>query len=263
MKAFQVYQNDASDGSGGGGTDTATAGSGQQDAAHWQAEAKKAFEARQRAKADADALAAKLKAYEGVDPDEYRTLKQQREDAEQDRAKKAGEFDKLKEQLVTKHQTELTAAEKKAADLEQRWRQTVIGRAFADASDLFGPSGKTIYLPADAERIFGDRVRLQDDGALVVLDGTGEVMLDGKTGKPLPFAAAMAEYIDSLPDKQYRLRGSGKTGSGSSGGMTGGREDGPLDASRLTPDQLRDPKVLAKLRAQVGRGGQISGRAYE
>lgn len=234
------------------------------DAAHWQAEAKKAFDARQAAKREADELRKQLDAVKGIDPAEYQTLKQQAEQAEQERAKKAGEFDKLQQQLVQKHQTEL-AAEKQAREAaEQRLQRTIIGRAFADAVDLFGPTGKTIYLPADAERIFGDRVRILEDGTVAVTDVNGDVILDSKTGKPAAFSTALSEHIDSLPDKQYRLRGSGKTGSGSSGGANGGvREDGPLDASRLTQDQLRDPKVLARLRAQVSRGGQISGRAYE
>ncbi len=241
---------------------SAAAGAGE-DVAYLRAENKKAFEARQRAKAEADELRAKLDSYKGIDPEEYRTLKQQQEHAEQERAKKAGEFDKLKEQLVTKHQTELTAAQQAKAELENRWRKTVIGRAFSDASDLFGPSGKTIYLPSDAERIFGDRVQLTDDGTLAVLDSSGEVILDGKTGRPASFAVAMAEYIDSLPDKQYRLRGSGKTGSGSSGGASGVREHGALDAANLTPEQRRDPKVLAALRAQQNRGGMVFGTVYE
>lgn len=225
------------------------------DIAHWQAEAKKAFEARQAAKNEAAELKKQLDAMKGVDPEEYRTLKQQAEQAEQDRAKKAGEFEKLQQQLVQKHQTELTAEQQKREQAEQRLQRTIIGRAFADAVDLFGPSGKTIYLPADAERIFGDRVKILDDGTVAVTDAAGDVLIDGKTGKPLPFAAAMSEYIDGLPDKQYRLRGSGKTGSGSSGGMTGGRD--AIDLSNLTPQQRRDPKVLELLKQRRPVGGMV------
>ena len=64
MKAFQVFQNDGSDGSGGGGTGDQQQNNsgGNQDAAHWQAEAKKAFDARQRAKADASKVLEKAAA---------------------------------------------------------------------------------------------------------------------------------------------------------------------------------------------------------
>ncbi len=234
----------------------------QPDAAHWQAEAKKAFEARQTAKKEADDLRKQLDAVRGIDPEEYRTLKQQAEQAEVDRAKKAGEFDKLQQQLVTKHQVELKAEKDAREAAEKRLRQTTIGRAFADSVDLFGPAGKTIYLPADAERIFGDRVQLLEDGTVAVTDATGDVILDSKTGKPMAFAAAMAEYIDGLPDKQYRLRGSGKTGSGSSGGTTSSSRDSNIDFSNLTPEQRRDPKVLELLRQRRPRGGMVFGEAY-
>ncbi len=233
------------------------------DAAHWQAEAKKAFEARQTAKRENDDLRKQLDAVKGIDPEEYRTLKQQHEQAEQDRAKKAGEFDKLQQQLVTKHQAELTAEQQKREKAESKLTRTIIGRAFADAVDLFGPSGKTIYLPVDAERIFGDRVTILDDGTVAVTDVSGDVILDSKTGKPASFSVAMAEHIEGLPDKQYRLRGSGKTGSGSSGGAANGLGDKPLDFSQLTPEQRRDPNVLAKIRAARPRGGMVFGSAYE
>jgi len=224
-------------------------------AEHWQSEAKKAFAARQDAKREADELRKKLDAMSGIDPEEYRALKAEREQAEQDRAKKAGEFDKLQQQLVTKHQGELTAEQQKREAAEQRLQRTIIGRAFADAVDLFGPSGKTIYLPSDAERIFGDRVRVQEDGTVAVVDTAGDVILDSKTGKPATFAAAMEEYIDGLPDKQHRLRGSGKTGSGSPGGASASLATTVIDVARLTPAQRRDPKILEALKAQQPRGG--------
>ncbi len=233
------------------------------DAAHWQAEAKKAFQARQDAKKEADELKKRVAAFEGVDPEEYKTLKEQAQKAEEDRAKKAGEFEKVQQQLVQKHSAELKTEQEKRSAAESKLQRTLISREFASAVDLFGPSGKTIYLAADAERIFGDRVRLEDDGSVVVLDGAGQVILDGKTGKPAAFSAALSEYIDSLPDKQYRLRGSGKTGSGSSGGTTGGNAFAGVDFSNLTPQQRRDPKVIEQLKKMKPGGGMVFGRVYE
>jgi hypothetical protein len=235
--------------------DSGTGDQGGKDATYYQNEAKKAFEARQAAKREADELRKQLDALKGVDPEEYRTLKSEREAAEQERAKRAGEFDKLQQQLVTKHQAELTAEQQRREQAEQRLQRTVIGRAFADAVDLFGPSGKTIYLPSDAERIFGDRVQILEDGTVAVTDAAGDVILDGKTGKPAAFAVAMAEYIDGLSDKQYRLRGSGKTGSGSTGGVNGVPANQPIDVARLTPQQRRDPKVIEQLKANRPKGG--------
>lgn len=233
------------------------------DAAHWQAEAKKAFEARQAAKKEADDLRKQLANMSGIDPEEYRTLKQQAEQAEQERAKKAGEFDKLQQQLVTKHQAEKADLEKSAKDYKSRWEQDRIGRAFGEAVDLFGPSGLTKYIPSEAEAIFAKHVRIEDDGAIVVLDSRGDVILDGKTGKPAAFSAGMAELIDSMPDKKYRLRGSGTTGSGSSGGATSSSPRG-VDLNNLKASDFNDPKVREAIkRRQAEAGGMVFGSNFD
>ncbi len=222
-----------------------------------RAENKKAFDARQKAKAEAEAARNEVAALKKAEKDRL-------EQIELDKATKAGEFDKALKTIVEKHQAELTTASEKASAVEQKYRKTLVGRAFADATDLFGAAGKYIYPASDAEKIFGDRVKILEDDSLVVLDSTGEVIRDSKTGRPATFAAALSEYIDSLPDKQYRLRGSGKTGSGSSGGSTAGSVDGRItDFSALTPEQRRDPKVLEQIRRQQPRGGMVFGRAYE
>lgn len=227
------------------------------DIAHWQAEAKKAFDARQATKREADELRKRLDALTGIDPEEYHALKQEREAAEQDRAKKAGEFDKLQQQLVQKHQTELTAEQQRREAAETRYRTKLVGLEFAGASSLFGEAGKTVLTPAIAEAYFGRFVEVQADEAgndVVVVKGLdGSVVIDPKTGRPASFADAMTEIIDSLPDKGRILRGSGKVGSGSPGAASHvGRE---VDLTNLTPQQRRDPKVLAALKDRRPAGG--------
>lgn len=228
----------------------------------WKAEFQKLSGEIRKVSRERDDYRKRVKDLDGFDPEEYRTLKQQAEKAEEERAKKAGEFEKLQQQLVQKHQTELVAEKQAREAAETRLRQTIIGRAFADALDLFGPNGKTKYIPSEAEAIFGKQVRVQDDGVLVVLDSDGDVILDGKTGKPAAFAAAMDEYINSLPDKQFRLRGSGKTGSGSSGGATHGSET--TDLSRLRTSDFRDPKIRQAVKdRQAAAGGLQIGPAWD
>ncbi len=116
-----------------------------------------------------------------------------------------------------------------------------------------------------AQRTLASFVSVEDndkgDEVIVVKDVKGATIL-GKDGNPAPFAEAIGELIGQLPNKDRILRGSGKTGSGSSGGVTGGSSSGFIDASTLTPEQARDPNVIKRLQAQVRRGGQISGRAY-
>ena len=221
-----------------------------------RSENKKAFEARQKAKAEAEAAKAEAAALRKAE-------KERIEQAELDRATKAGEFEKALRQLVEKHNAEKAELEKKATDAEAKRRTDRVARLFSDASDLFGPTGKYNYIPSDAERVFSDRVKILDDDSIAVVDATGEIIRDAKTGRPASFSAAMSEYIESLPDRQHRLRGSGKAGSGTSGGAnTGGSAKPIADFASLTPEQRRDPKILEAIKKSRPNGGMVFGEAY-
>jgi hypothetical protein len=201
-------------------------------------------------------------------------LEKAQETAEEERKRKAGEFDAWRTQIAEKHakdvkaQAERTEAEaKRAESIESELNNTLKGLAFAGAADLFGPTGKTVLTPAVAQAYFAHLVQIVKDEAtgqrsVVVKDGSGATLVDPKTGHPMEFGRAMKELIEAHPDRDSLLRGSGKVGSNSAGGANGGRE-APLDAANLTPEQRRDPKVLAQLRASLPRGGMVSGRAYE
>lgn len=220
-----------------------------------EAEAKKAFEARDRAKKEARS---------GIGDEEraeLERLRAEREAAEEEKKRKAGEFDSLRQSLLEKTQKEIAAANEKAQQAEQRWRATIKGRAFADAADLFGKDALTIYLPQVAEKVFGDHVDLDDDGHVVVKGHDGHVIVDAKTGRPASFSAAMRELIESLPDKDYHLRGSGKTGSGSSGGSDP-KKPADLDAL-IVKAREGDPAAVAALRRrQASQGGMVIGAGF-
>jgi hypothetical protein len=235
-------------------------------AEYYKAEAKKAFDARQRAKAEADEAQKKLQAFDGVDPEEYKKLKAEASKAEEARKRKEGEFDQWRADIGKKHDEALTAERSRAEQAEARYKAKLVGLEFASAATLFGEAGKTVLTPDIAEAYFGKFVEVQDiDGrdTIVVKGHDGHVILDAKTGKPASFVDAITEVIESLPHKLKILRGSGKTGSGSSGEFKNGADrDLHLDPANLTPEQRRDPKVLAALRASLPRGGMVSGRAY-
>lgn len=224
-----------------------------------EAEAKKAFAAR-------DELKRKVRELEsaGLTPqerEEYQALKANADKAEEDRKRKAGEFDTWRQSITDKHAKELGAATEKAAAAEKRLRDTLIGRAFADATDLFGREAATIYQPYVAEKVFGQYVDLDEHGQPVVKDAEGHVIVDAKTGRPASFPAAMRELIDGLPDRDYHLRGSGKTGSGNSGGAEAGK---PTDLKALTlRAQQGDVKAAQELRQRLAsKGGMEVGSGF-
>lgn len=198
--------------------------------------------------------------------------------AEEERAKKKGDFDQLREQLNAKHQKEIDAVNQmkeniaaKQTATETELNDTLVGREFADASDLFGPAGKTVWFPAVAQAYFKNNVEVEivagTNGApsrrrVVVKDLHGTIIIDPKTGQPMLFAKAMADLIDAHPQKNQILRGSGKVGANSPGGVTD--VDGQLDTSRLKAKDFADPKVREAVRSQsANAGGLQNGPAFD
>ena len=204
----------------------------------------------------------------GMPTDEQRArwadLEKQSESAEEERKRKAGEFDGWRTQITTRHDEIVKAKDRaieeerqKTASVEKGWNDTLIGLSFAGATDLFGPSGQTVLLPGFAQAAFASHVQVVVDDAgnrsVVVNDGKGAPLIDPKTGAPLPFAKAMKELIESHPQKDDLLRHSGKVGSGSLGGTNTG--SGGIDLTRLRPSDFRDPKVAQALRDRHANAG--------
>lgn len=197
-------------------------------------------------------------------------LETEAQKAEEERIKKSGEFDNWRTMINDKHAKELNDIAQqreneaaKRASIESELTATLVGREFADAVDLFGPAGKTVLLPAVAQSYFAPHVAVETatgpDGRVerrvVVKDAHGTVIVDPKTGRPLPFAKAMWEVIEAHPQKAYLLRGSGKVGAGSPGGGYDG--DGGVDISRLKSGDFQDPKVREAVRAKMNVAGGL------
>lgn len=208
----------------------------------------------------------------------YAELEQQAQSAAEEAAKKKGDFDAWRQQILDKHAKDLDAerqmalnASAKQSATEAELNETLIGREFADASDLFGPTGKTVLMPAVAQAYFAPYVSVEIVASanggparrrVVVKDIHGAVIVDTKSGQPLVFAKAMAELVDMLPQKEHMLRGSGRVGSNSPGGING--VDGQLDTSRLKSKDFSDPKVREAVRNQMANSGGLQmGPAFD
>lgn len=267
----KLYDADPDGGGGGGGGDDK--GGDDQSAVIKQMQ----FD-RDSARAQVTKLSKKVEELSGQilseeDRELFQTLREQHAAAEEDKKRKAGEFDQWREQIAKKHEAALEAERLKVADevkrreaAETRLNDTLVGLEFAGATEWFGPSGKTV-LPAEvAQAYFRKQIDVEVDDetgtrSVVVRDRSGAVMIDAKTGKPMPFAKAIGELIDTHPQKAEILRGSGKVGSGSSGGGGGGADD--IDLASLTSEQARDPKVIDKLKKRRPAGRIAMGTAYD
>lgn len=190
--------------------------------------------------------------------------------AEDERKLKAGEFDSWRTQVNERHQREIEAErqnraneEARRASLENELKETLVAREFADAVDLFGPTGKTVLLASIAQSYFARNVEVETfdtgggrmDRRVIVKDAHGSTIVDPKTGKPMTFAKAMNEVIDAHPQKTHILRGSGKVGANSSGGAYDG--DGGIDLTRLKAGDFSDPKIRDAVRSKMNVAGGL------
>lgn len=258
----QLLHEEPGGGGGGGGNGDP------KDAAYWEGEAKKAFKARDDAKKALKELEESGRVLTPEQKQRLADLEAEAAKVEEERAKKAGEFETLKKTLTDKHSNELGERDKKISTLSDRFQRTVVRAEFGRATDLFGghDQSKTVLDVDMAISVLGRYVTVEDDDKaadgyrIVVKNSDGEPILDGK-GNPAKFTDAIAEVINALPNRDRILRGSGKAGSGANGEVpldNGGR----IDATKLTPDQRKDPKVIEALRKQRGTGGLVMGRAF-
>lgn len=196
-------------------------------------------------------------------------LEKQNESVEEARRRKEGEFDQWRAQIAEKHSRELEAerqlamnARTQAEARDRELNDTLIGLSFSQATDWFGDKGKTVLLPAIAQAYFKDHVSVEvvegpggkTSRRVVVRDNNGAVIVDPRAGTPLPFEKAIGELIESHPNKNSILRGSGKVGSGSSGE---GGEDSRINLSRLRPQDFDNANVRDAVRTQLEQQGGL------
>lgn len=205
---------------------------------------------------------------------EYQELRAARETAEEERKKKAGEFDAWRSDIEKKNlaalkakDDEITAARNEATSERKLRHDAMIAREFAEAAELFGASETALtVLPAQiAQSHFGRFVTVEKDDqtgreVIVVKDEQGVRPVDPATGRPHGFINAMREIIEKHPLKDHILRGSGKVGSGSAGGHGSNK---PLDLGELTRRAATgDKAALAELKQRRSPGGIVMGEAY-
>jgi hypothetical protein len=203
---------------------------------------------------------------------EYDTLKAAQATAEEDRKKKAGEWDALRSDLLKKHEMEITERDQRLAQFERDIAEGEVRRAILAETDYFGggDGSKTVLVGEMAVRQLGSYVKYEEydfggeigkKRVLITRDASGNIVRNSKSGHPAPFNEAVEGLIASLPEKDHILRGSGKAGSGARGdGVLG--DTTKIDLSRrITPEQARDPQVRKQLE-EIGGGGLQMGRGF-
>ena len=174
-------------------------------------------------KAAREALEAKLKAFEGIDPVAVRELLDKQAKAAEAELEKKGEWDALKQNMVKAHNEdkaklqaqidELTGAVKSR---DNTIDELTIGSQFSNSKFL--KEETTLASATKARALYGNHFELVD-GVLTAFDkpkGAKErAPLVDASGNALDFDVAMRKIIESDPDKDALLRTAAKPGAGS------------------------------------------------
>lgn len=174
-------------------------------------------------KADQKAAADKLKAFEGIDPEEYKTLKQEREALEEAKLKAEGKADEIAQRKIEKalaaKNKEIEAIAERNKQLENRvasvQQKILAGHIAKEASGkVHAGSGSMQTLSLLAQGVF----TLDENDNPVQLDSDGQVVL-GKDGKT-PFG--VSEWLEGLKETHPFLFPANSSGGGASGSGSGG-----------------------------------------
>jgi hypothetical protein len=172
------------------------------------------------------------------------------------------------QQAVKAKDAEIAKRDEQINRWSERFKDKVKKAEFGAAVEYFSgaDSSKTILDVEMGMAILGRFVDVtvddNGDAQVIVKKPNGDVIL-GADGNPAAFADGIGERIKTLPNKDRILRGSGKTGSGSSGGSTTATQQ-LVDTARLKSGDFSDPKVReAVKRQQAAAGGLQIGRAFD
>lgn len=179
----------------------------------------------------------------GFDPDELLKLRDEKAHAEEERAKKAGEWDKLKIQIVTEHDKTVAAKNATIASLTKAYDNQLIDSAVVTA--IAAEKGNaTLLKPHVREHV---KVTQDDNGTfnVQVVDDAGNPRVDG-AGKFI----SVSDFVKELREQDTfagaflgaQSSGGGTPPGGGAGGGAGGKGGIPSDLKRgsMTPRQKVD-----------------------
>jgi len=169
-------------------------------------------------------IQAALKSFEalGLGADELGELVEAKRKAETEQLEKKGQWDKLREQMVSEHNKVLEAKDNRIAELEKALgdkngivEELTVGHAFDNSKFI---SEDLIVPPNKARQLYGSHFDIED-GKVVGYDKPrgveGRVQLVGGDGNPLSFDKAFEKIIESDPDRDNMIRSRAKPGAGS------------------------------------------------
>lgn len=181
-------------------------------------------------------LAQVEKKYSGIDLNEYQTLKQIKEQRDQDEAIKRQDFDKVLTQVKT-------ASEQKISALTRELESIKI-----DGSLISEASTRKAVAPDKVAQLLRNNIKLTAEGSVEIVDSKGQVRFNADKAQPLTVGELVDEFLKENPFFVAATpAGTGtRTGSGTSAGIP------KVDISQLDMKNPEHRKVYAEYRKQAG-----------
>ena len=196
---------------------------------------------------EAKTAKARLASYEGVDPDEFKRLKHAAEEAEQKKAAAEGDFTKLRDQMVAKHNDELSVKEKRIAKYEaalnrrlttDELRKALTGKVLPEYAELLVEHGSKFLKVQETD----------DDFEYLITDGKGNALVADGKGSPM--------NIDQFVEQTLKAKYPGAfVGTGSSGGGAPRSTGGASGVRTVARDDMKgfvdNVEAIAKGKVEV------------
>lgn len=156
----------------------------------------------------------------------------------------AGEVERVKGEISKAFEEKLTAAERRAQDLEGALYSEKIGGAFARSKFI----ADKIAVPADMiQATFGSAFKVED-GRAVAFDANGQKIYSrANPGELAQFDEALEILVSAYPNKEHILKGTGHQGTGKEPGKHGAGNSSKT-ISRADFDKLSQTDRSAKMR---------------
>ena len=146
------------------------------------------------------------KKLEGVDLDEARRLLEEKQQAEIERQKEKGEFEKVLQQLAEKKDNEINQYKTKLQEIQ-------VDGALINAASQHGAVS-----PDQVVALLKNKTRLGDDGSVEILDNDGSVRYND-SGTPMQVNELVSEFLTANPHF-VKASPSGTGSKGAAGGST-------------------------------------------
>jgi len=146
------------------------------------------------------------KQLEGIDVDEARRLMEEKQQAELERQKEKGEFEKVLKQVTEKKEIQIQTLSQKLQEIQ------------VDGALINAASQNNAVNPQQVVQLLKSQTRLNEDGAVEVLDSDGTVRYND-SGSPLSVNELVGDFLTANP--HFVKATSGGAGSkGAAGGST-------------------------------------------